>query len=140
MSTLGVLLLEGGVTRAAIKRLLRTATARRWIAAAAVIGSTTAAFQPESNVVLLVRNDNASAARVFISDGGSWKYVGPVRSRSIDRFEVWSLDQSGAPLRLLATLGGGRDTVRAGPLTVLSGQSVLLTLHEDLSRSSAVVR
>jgi hypothetical protein len=120
--------------------ILRTATTRRWIAAAAVTVSTAAAFRPESNVVLLVRNDNVSAAKVFVSDAGSWKYVGPVRSRSIERFEVWSLDQSGAPLRLLSTLGGGRDTVRAGPLTVLSGQSILLTLHEDVSRSSAVVR
>jgi hypothetical protein len=122
------------------RRILRTATTRRWIAAAAVTVSTAAAFQPEGNVVLLVRNDNVSAARVFVSDAGSWKYVGPVRSRSIERFEVWSLDQSGAPLRLLATLGGGRDTVSAGPLTVLSGQSVLLTLDEDIARSSAVVR
>jgi hypothetical protein len=128
------------MTRVAIKRVLRTATTRRWIAAAAVTVSTAAALPLESNVVLLVRNDNVSAARVFVSDGGSWKYVGPVRSRSIERFEVWSLDQSGAPLRLLATLGGGRDTVRAGPLTVLSGQSILLTLPEDLSRSGAVVR
>jgi hypothetical protein len=128
------------MTRVAIKRVLRTATTRRWIAAAAVTVSTAAGLPLESNVVLLVRNDNVSAARVFVSDGGSWKYVGPVRSRSIERFEVWSLDQSGAPLRLLATLGGGRDTVRAGPLTVLSGQSILLTLPQDLSRSSAVVR
>jgi hypothetical protein len=126
--------------RMTIKRILRTATTRRWIAAAAVTVSTAAALPLESNVVLLIRNDNVSAARIFISHGGSWKYVGPVRSRSIEHFDVWSLDQSGAPLRLLATLGGGRDTVRAGPLTVLSGQSVLLTLHEDLSRSSAVVR
>lgn len=126
----------------------------RWIGAAALSlsaalgyersqyreGIIGAAFHPESNIVLLVRNNNVSAARVFIGDGGSWKDVGPVRSRSIERFELWSRDQSGAPLRLLATLGGGRDTVRAGPLTVLSGQSVLLTLEEDLSRSSAVVR
>jgi hypothetical protein len=123
-----------------MKRILRTATIRLWIAAAGVALSAAAAFQLESNLVLLVRNDNASAARVFVGDGGGWKPLGSVQSRSIERFEVWSLDQSGAPLRLLATLGGGRDTVRAGPLTVLSGQSVLLTLHEDLSRSSAVVR
>ena len=128
------------MTSVVITRILRTATTRLWIAAAAVALSAAAAFQLESNLVLLVRNDNASAARVFVGDGGGWKLVGPVRSRSIERFEVWSLDQSGAPLRLLATLGGGRDTVRAGPLTVLSGQSVLLTLPEDLSRSSAVVR
>jgi len=114
----------------------------RWIAAAAVVLSlaTAAAYRPPSNLVLLVRNDNGSAARVFIGDGAGWKYLGPVRGRSLERFEVWSLDQSGAPLRLLATLSGGRDTVRAGPLTVLSGQSVLLTLREDLSSSSAVVR
>jgi hypothetical protein len=126
------------MTRVAIKRLLRTATTR-WIAVAAVTVSTAAAFQPEASVILLVQNDNVSAARVFISDGGGWKYVGPVRSRSLERFDVWSLDQSGAALRLLATLGA-RDTVRAGPLTVLSGQSVLLTVHQDPSRSSAVVR
>jgi hypothetical protein len=126
---------------------------QRWIAAAAlalsaavgydrslyqvgIIGET---LQAES-VVLLVRNNNVSDARVFLGDGGSWKYVGPVRGRSTDRFEVWSLAQSGAPLRLLATLNAGRDTVRAGPLTVLSGQSVLLTLEQELSRSGAVVR
>jgi hypothetical protein len=125
------------MTRVAIKRMVRTATSLRWIAAAAVALSTAAALPPETNVVLLVRNDNARAARVFVGDGRNWKYVGPVRSRALERFEVWSLDQSGAPLRLLATLG--RDTVRAGPLTVLSGQSILFTLHEDLSRSSAVV-
>lgn len=128
------------MTRAAIGRILRTATTPRWIAAAAVILFSTAAFRPESNVVLLVRNENVSAARVFVSDRGSWKYVGPVRSRALERFELVALDQSGSPLRLLATLGGGRDTVRVGPLTILSGQSVLLTLHEDLARSSAVVR
>jgi hypothetical protein len=126
------------MNRVAINRFLRTATRHRWIAAAALALSTAAAFQPQSSIVLLVRNDNVSAARVFVGAGGSWKYVGPVRSRSVDRFEVSLLDQSGTPLRLLATLG--RDTVRAGPLTVLSGQSILLTLHEDLSRSSAVVR
>ena len=117
------------------KRILRAV--HRWIAVAAVIVSTTAALQPESSVVLLVRNHNVSAARVFVGDAGSWKYVGPVRSRSTERFELF-LDQSGTPLRLLATLGA-RDTVRAGPLTILFGQSVLFTLHEDLSRSSAVV-
>ncbi len=126
------------MTRVAIERFLRAARTHRWIAAAAVFLSTAAAFQPERSIVLLVRNDNVSAARVFVGDGANWKYVGPVRSRSVERFEVSSLDQSGAPLRLLATLG--RDTVRAGPLTVLSGQSILLTLHEDLSRSGAVVR
>ena len=126
------------MTRVAIMRMVRSAKSLRWIAAAALTLSTAAALRPESMVVLLVRNDNVSAARVFVGDGRSWKYVGPVRSRAIERFEVWSLDQSGAPLRLLATLG--RDTVRAGPLTVLSGQSILFTLHEDLSRSGAVVR
>jgi hypothetical protein len=128
------------MTRATIRRSLRIATTPRWIAATVVFLFTTAAFQPESNVFLLVRNENVSAARVFVSDRGNWKYVGPVRSRGVERFELVALDQSGSPLRLLATLGGGRDTVRAGPLTVLSGQSILLTLHEDLSRSSAVVR
>ena len=73
--------------RAAIKRMLRTATTHRWAAAAAIFVSTAAASRPDSSVVMLVRNDNVSAARVFVS-----------------------------------------------------GQSVLLTLHEDLSRSSAVVR
>src|SRR5687768_3421760 len=128
------------MTRVAIKRMLRTARTHRWIAAAAIFVSTAAASQPDSSVVMLVRNDNAGAARIFVSNSGGWKFVGAVRSRSLDRFEVWSLDQSGTPLRLLATLGGGRDTVRAGPLTVLSGQSVLFTIHEDHSRSSAVVR
>ena len=128
------------MTRVPIERMLRAARTHRWIAAAAIILSTSAAFHPESSVVLLVRNDNASAARVFVGEAGGWKYVGPVRSRAVERFELWSLDQSGTPLRLLATLRAGRDTVRAGPLTVLSGQSVLLTLHEDLSRSNAVVR
>jgi len=126
------------MTPVAIERMLRTARAHRWIAAAVVVLSTAAASQPERSAVLLVRNDNVSPAKVFVADGGGWKYVGPVRSRSIERFQVWPLDQPGAPLRLLATLG--RDTVRTGPLTVLSGQSVLFTLHEDLSRSSAVVR
>ena len=126
------------MTRVAIDRFLRAVRTHRWIAAAAVILLTAAAFQPESSIALLVRNDNVSAARVFVGDGANWKYIGSVRGRSLERFEVPSLDQSGAPLRLLATLG--RDTVRAGPLTVLSGQSVLLTLHEDLSRSGAVVR
>jgi hypothetical protein len=126
------------MTRVAILRFLRAAKTHRWIGAAAITLSTAAAFRPESSIFLLVRNDNVSAARVFVGDGADWKYVGPVRSRSVERFEVWSLGQSGSPLRLLATLG--RDTVRAGPLTVLSGQSVLFTLHADLSRSSAVVR
>jgi hypothetical protein len=126
--------------RVAIKRMLRTATTHRWAAAAAIFVSTAAAFQPDSSVVMLVRNDNVSAARVFVSSAGGWKFVGAVRSQSTDRFEVWPLDQSGTPLRLLATLAGGRDTVRAGPLTVLSGQSVLFTIHEDHARSSAVVR
>ena len=126
--------------RPTIERMLRTARTRWWIAAAAIVVSTSAAVRPESSVVLMVRNDNASAARIFVSGAGGWKFVGAVRSRSIDRFEVWPLDQSGTPLRLLATLGAGRDTVRAGPLTVLSGQSVLFTLTEDLSRSNAVVR
>ena len=130
-------LLEVGMTRIASKRILRSSTPRRWVAAAAVILST-AAFQPERSIALLVQNDNASAAKVFVRDPGGWKYVGPVRSRSMERFELIR-DQSGTALRLMATLGG-RDTVRAGPLTVLSGQSVLLTLHEDLSRSGAVVR
>ena len=125
------------MTRLAIERMVRTATSLRWVAVAAVALSIAATSQPESNFILLVRNDNVSAARVFVGDGANWKYVGPVRGRSVERFEVWSLDQSGSPLRLLATLG--RDTVRAGPLTVPSGQSVLLTLHEELSRSSAVV-
>jgi hypothetical protein len=128
------------MTRVAISRMLRTATTPRWIAAAAIFFSTAAAFQPDSSVVMLVRNDNVSAARVFVSGAGGWKFVGAVRSRSTDRFEVWPTDQSGTPLRLLATLGGGRDTVRTGPLTVLSGQSVLFTIHEDHSRSSAEVR
>jgi hypothetical protein len=126
------------MTRLAIKRMVRTATSLRWIAAALLTVSTTAAFHPKSNFVLHVRNDNVSAARVFVGDGGSWKYVGPVRSRSVERFDVSLIDQSGSPLRLLARLG--RDSVRAGPLTVLPGQSILFTLHEDLSRSSAVVR
>ena len=128
------------MTRVAIKRMSRTARTHRWIAAAAIIGFTGAAPQPESSVVLLVRNENASAARIFVSNSGGWKSVGAVRSGSTDRFEVWPFDQSGTPLRLLATLRAGRDTVRAGPLTVLSGQSVLFTIHEDHSRSSAVVR
>ena len=125
------------MTRLAIERFLRAARTYRWIGAAVLALSTAAAFRPESSIVLLVRNDNVSAARVFVGDGANRDYVGQVRSRSLERFEV-SLGQSGSPLRLLATLG--RDTVRAGPLTVLSGQSVLFTLHEDLSRSSAVVR
>jgi hypothetical protein len=132
-----VAFLEAGMTRVGIERLLRAVRTYRWIAAAVVLLTTVAAFRPESSIVLLVRNDNASAARVFVGDG-SWKYVGQVRSRSVERFEVPPLGQSGAPLRLLAMLG--RDTVRAGPLTVLAGQSILFTLHEDASRSSAVVR
>ena len=128
------------MTSVAITRMLRAAMRHRWIAVAAVALSAAAAFRSESNLALVVRNDNASAARVFVGDGGSWNYVGPVRSRSSERFDVASLDQSGAPLRLLATLRAGRDTVRAGPLTVLPGQSVQFTLHEDLSRSGAVVR
>jgi hypothetical protein len=127
------------MTRVAIKRMLRTARTHRWIAAAAIIAFTAAASQPKSSVVLLVRNDNASAAKIFVSNSGGWKSVGAVRSGATDRFEVWPSDQSGTPLRLLATLGAG-DTVRAGPLTVLSGQSVLFTIHEDHSRSNAVVR
>src|SRR3712207_8099974 len=125
-----VALLKARMTGFAIDRFLRAARTRRWIAAAAITLSTAAAFRPESSIVLLVRNDNVSAARVFVGDGANWKYVGPVRSRAVERFEVWSLGQTGAPLRLLAIVG--RDTVRAGPLTVLAGQSVLLTLHEDL--------
>ncbi len=126
------------MTRLAIGQLRRTAATFRWIVAIAAILATAAAFRPQSSILMVVRNDNASAARIFVGDGGSWKYVGPVQSRSVERFNVQPLDQSGAPLRLLATLG--RDTVRAGPLTVLPDQSILFTLHEDVARSSAVVR
>lgn len=103
-------------------------------------GTISPAVQPATSIVLLVRNNNVSAARVFVGEGGGWKSIGTVPGRSTDRFEVLSVAQSGSPLRLLATLRAGRDTVRTGPLTVLSGQSVLLTLEEDFSRSSAVVR
>ena len=122
----------------ALEWIGRTAMRHRWMVAAALTLSTAAAFRPANNVVLVVRNDNASAARVFAGASGNWRYLGPVRSRSVERYELAWLDQSGSPLRLFATLG--RDTVRAGPLTVLSGQSILLTLHEELSRSGAVVR
>ena len=128
------------MARVVLNRVLRNGTTYAWIAVMAVAVAAAAAFQPQSAFNLLVRNDNAAAARIFVGDGANWKYIGPVRSRSIERFDVSVLDQSGSPLRLLATVGGGRDTVRVGPLTVLTGQSVELTLGEDLSRSGAVVR
>ncbi len=126
------------MTRVAIERFGRTVLRHRWIAAVVLALTTGAAIRPESNFLLVVRNDNVGEARVFVRDGGNWKHVGAVRSGSAERFEVTLVDQSGAPMRLLARVG--RDSVRAGPLTVLPGQSIHFTLHEDLSRSTAVVR
>ncbi len=137
-----------------MKNMLPVAVPRRWTAVVALIvcaavacgrseylaRSEQAGFIPQTNLTLVVRNENVSAARVFAVEEGTWKYIGSVKGRSSDDFELWAFGQSGAPLRLLATLAGGRDTVRAAPLAVLPGQLVTLTIEPDASRSSVAVR
>lgn len=91
-------------------------------------------------VPLRVQNNNPADVKIFVVVGGTWKYIGFVAGRSSDNFELGALDRTGAPLRILATPVGGRESAHSEPLTVFPGQTVTFTIEADLAVSSALVR
>lgn len=91
-------------------------------------------------VTLRVQNHTPAEMTILVVDDGAWRRVGVVRGASTASLDLPGLDQSGAPLRILATLPDGKRAAQAGPLTVLPGQTVTFTIEPDFARSTAVVR
>ncbi|MFN2566019.1 MAG: hypothetical protein ABR499_13565 [Gemmatimonadaceae bacterium] len=94
----------------------------------------------DDGVRLRVQNNTGVDMKILVVDGGTWKSIGFAGAQSTVSFDVGGLNQSGAPLRILATPIGAEGAARSGPLTVLPGQTVTFTIEADLARSFAIIR